>query len=116
MIRPALALLIAVALAAAPLAHADAADDAFVNSLREVNDPSILTLVDATPGLLAATGRQVCAMLDQGYGFQAIQGMVLDQLPLRGPAINYYAGLFGVYAVANYCPAHQKDSGFNGSY
>jgi hypothetical protein len=55
-------------------------------------------------------------MLDQGYGFQAVEGMVLDKLALHGQSQNYYAGLFGVYAVAAYCPAHQADSGFNGEY
>ena len=42
--------------------------------------------------------------------------MVLDRLAMYGEHRDYYAGLLGVYAVSAYCPAHQADSGFNGSY
>ena len=44
-------------------------------------------------------------MLDEGYGFEAVTGMVLDRLAMYGDTRHYYAGLFGVYAVAVYCPA-----------
>jgi hypothetical protein len=58
----------------------------------------------------------VCAMLDQGFGFQAVEGMILDRLAFNDSNRSYYGGLFGVYAVQFYCPQHQADSGFNGDY
>jgi hypothetical protein len=106
----------AASILAAPTAGADSTDAGFINDLRQITDPSLRTLVDAAPSLLISTGRKVCSMLDQGYGFQAVEGMILDKLHLQGNSNTYYAGLFGVYAVADYCPAHQADSGFNGQY
>jgi hypothetical protein len=55
-------------------------------------------------------------MLDQGFGFQAVEGMILDRLAFNDSNRSYYGGLFGVYAVQFYCPQHQADSGFNGDY
>jgi hypothetical protein len=100
---------------AAP-AHADAIDSQFLGNVHSINYPSLSTLVDASPDIVIKTGRSVCRMLDQGYGFQAVQGMILDRLAMYGNNPSYYAGLFGVYAVQSYCPAHQNDSGFNGDY
>ena len=100
---------------AAP-ANADTTDSQFPSNLHSISDPSMATLADAAPDLAITAGRKVCTMLDQGYGFQAIEGVVLDKLPLHSQYASYYAGLFGVYAVAAYCPAHQADSGFNGEY
>jgi hypothetical protein len=100
----------------APTAAADATDNQFLNSLREVNDPTILTLIDAAPGLVTTTGRKVCTMLDQQYGGLAVKGMVQDDLHLQNELRGYYSGLFAVYAVAAYCPNHQADSGFNDQY
>lgn len=97
-------------------ASADTTDTQFLNNLRSINYPSLSTLVDATPDVVIKTGRSVCTMLDQGYGFQAVEGMILDRLAMYGDNRSYYAGLFGVYAVQSYCPAHQYDSGFNGDY
>lgn len=108
--------LVAAALAAAAPVHADSTDTLFLNNLREVNDPTILTLIDAAPSLVTTTGRKVCTMLDQNYGGSAVKGMVQDDLHLRNELRGYYSGLFAVYAVATYCPAHQSDSGFNGQY
>lgn len=105
-----------LALSHAPAAGADSTDAEFLNNLREVNDPTILTLIDVAPGLISATGKRVCTMLDQGYGGTAVKGMVQDDLHLRNELKGYYSGLFAVYAVANYCPAHAEDSGFNGQY
>lgn len=101
--------------ACAPTASATT-DTEFLNDLREINDPSIQTLIDAAPSLVVTTGKKVCSMLDQGYGTLAVKGMVEEDLHLSGQHTGYYAGLFAVYAVADYCPAHQADSGFNGQY
>jgi len=108
--------IISAASSLAALANADSTDSQFLSSLHGISDPSIVTLADAAPDVVTTTGRKVCTMLDQGYGFQAVEGMVLDKLALHGQNSSYYAGLFGVYAVAAYCPAHQADSGFNGEY
>ncbi|KAA1250749.1 DUF732 domain-containing protein [Mycobacterium simiae] len=97
-------------------AHADTVDSQLLGNIHSINYPSLSTLVDATPEVVVKTGRSVCSMLDQGYGFLAVRGMILDRLAMYGDNRNYYAGLFGVYAVQSYCPAHQEDSGFNGNY
>ena len=84
--------------------------------MRTVDNAGLATLVDAAPNVVIETGRSVCKMLDEGYGFQAVTGMVLDRLAMYGETRDYNAGLFGVYAVSAYCPAHQADSGFNDNY
>lgn len=113
----ALVLTVMAVVATPPLpASADSTDSGFLADLREINDPSIQTLIDAKPELLIDAAHRTCSMLDQGYGSSAVKGMILDQLPLYGQSSDYFAGLFGVYAVADYCPAHQADSGFNGQY
>lgn len=93
-----------------------AADSQFLNQVRGINYTSLSTLIDASPNVVVKTGRAVCTMLDEGYGFEAVEGMVLDRLAMYGDNRSYYAGPFGVYAVAAYCPQHQADSGFNGNY
>jgi Protein of unknown function (DUF732) len=97
-------------------AHADSTDTQYLSQVRAINSPSLATLIDAAPDVVVKAGRSVCAMLDEGYGGQAVEGMVLDRLAMYGENRSYYAGLFAVYAVASYCPAHQADSGFNGDY
>lgn len=115
--RYAALILVAMAVATPQFpAVADSTDSGFLADLREINDPSIQTLIDAKPELLIDAAHRTCSMLDQGYGSSAVTGMILDQLPLYGQSNDYFAGLFGVYAVADFCPAHQADSGFNGQY
>lgn len=106
----------AVVLAAAPVAAGDSVDAQFLGDVRGISNPSLATLIDAAPDVVVKAGRSVCAMLDDGYGGGAVKGMVLDRLSLYGENREYYAGLFAVYAVSNYCPAHKADSGFNGNY
>jgi hypothetical protein len=107
---------LAAMMTATGAAHADSADDGFLNNVRSVDNAGLATLVDAAPDVVTATGRSVCTMLDDGYGSQAVKGMVLDRLAMYGEARGYNAGLVGVFAVRAYCPAHQADSGFNENY
>lgn len=97
-------------------ANAGPSDEMFLNDVRSVGNPGLTTIVDAAPDVVLDAGRTVCRMLHEGYGFQAVTGMVLDRLAMYGKSPGYDAGLVGVHAVAAYCPAHQQDSGFNDNY
>lgn len=101
-----------IALAAASPAFADSEDDQFLGSIGSINDAGLVTLVEAAPDVVIDTGESVCSMLDDGYGVNAVTGMIVDNLAMWGDDREYTAGLFGVYAVATYCPEHQEDSPF----
>jgi serine/threonine protein kinase, bacterial len=96
--------------------NAAATDSQFLRSVGGISSPGLSSVIAASPQLAVETARRVCGMLDQGFGFQAVEGMVLDRLPFNDSNRSYYGGLFGVYAVQSYCPQHQADSGFNGDY
>ena len=98
------------------LANAESPDAEFLSNVRSVDNAGLATLVDAAPDVVVKVGRSVCTMLDDGYGGEAVKGNVLDRLSMYGENRSYNAGLFAVYAVSTYCPAHQADSGFNGNY
>jgi len=106
----------AEATSSASPANSDATDGQFLSNVRGIKYASLSTLIDASPNVVVKTGRSVCTMLDQGFGGEAVEGMVLDRLAMYGDNRSYYAGLFAVYAVQAYCPQHQADSGFNGNY
>lgn len=97
-------------------ANADSPDAEFLSHVRSIDNAGLATLVDAAPDVVVKVGRSICTMLDDGYGGEAVKGNVLDRLSMYGENGSYNAGLFAVYAVSTYCPAHQADSGFNGNY
>jgi hypothetical protein len=97
-------------------ASAQSPDAEFLGHVRSMGNPGLATRTEAAPNVVVEAGRSVCEMLDDGYGFNAVTGMVLDRLAVYGERRDYDAGLLGVYAVAAYCPAHQADSGFNDNY
>lgn len=94
-------------------ANADSPDAGFLNNVRSIDNAGLPTLLGAAPDVVINVGRSVCTMLDDGYGSEAVKGNVLDRLSMYGWNRSYNAGLFAVYAVSTYCPAHQADSGFN---
>jgi hypothetical protein len=97
-------------------ANAETPDSQFLDMARGIGNPSLATLGDAAPDVVTKAGRSVCTMLDDGYGTQAVTGMVLDRLALNGEQTDYDAMIFGIYAVSVYCPAHQADSAFNDNF
>lgn len=57
--------------------------------------------------------RGVCALLDQGVGWQVRENFVIASFGADGPPTNqgYNASLFGQYAAYHYCPEHNDQYG-----
>ena len=65
-------------------ADADSPDSDFLSRVRSINNAGLATRVDAAPDVVVKAGRSVCAMLDEGYGFQG--ACVARSLALAGHA------------------------------
>lgn len=96
----------------APNASADSADDQFLSRIMLISDPSLTQAIAINPQLVTSTGRKICSMIEENYGYEAITGLVQDRLHLFGDNPSFISGLVGAYAVANYCPEHNSDSPF----
>jgi hypothetical protein len=56
-----------------------------------------------------AIGYEVCAMQDEGYGYQTLTGYVIDEFPNIVPMPDTYQAAVGVIIPAStyLCPRHQ---------
>lgn len=57
--------------------------------------------------------RGVCALLDQGVGWQVRENFVISSFGADGPPTHqeYNATLFGQYSAYHYCPEHNDQYG-----
>jgi hypothetical protein len=92
------ALLFGLAPAAAPTAHADAVDDAFLNAVRSKG------INFASPQAAIVAGHEVCDELDLGRQKSDVATDVTNSSNLDG----YHAGFFVGVSVAAYCPRHHS--------
>lgn len=93
---PALAVALLVPLGAAPAAHADATDDAFVAALHAHG------IFHESPKSAIAAGHLVCHQLDMGKTQEQIATDVMNSSSLDGDN----AGYFVAVAERAYCPQY----------
>ena len=63
---------IASAVGLAPVATADTSDDTFLGRVRSTNNAGLTKLTYSAPDVVIKAGRNICTMLDRGYGVQAV--------------------------------------------
>jgi Protein of unknown function (DUF732) len=92
--------LLSLAEVAAPTAHADAIDSAFVNAVKGKG----INFASAQAAIVAA--HEVCDQLDLGMQKSDVASEVMTNSQLDG----YHAGYFVGASVAAYCPRHHSSS------
>jgi hypothetical protein len=102
----------AVGVAVAAPVDADPADTKFLNDVQSIDNSGLSMLTRAAPDVVTKAGHSVCTMLEDGYGPQAVEGMLSDRLGMTSyPNRDYYAGLIAQYAVMNFCPSRPEFRG-----
>lgn len=84
--------------AAAPIAHADAVDDAFLGALTAKG------IHFGSPEKAVIAGHEVCDELDNGKTPAQVASTVQSNSSLDG----YHAGYFVGAAIRAYCPVHSS--------
>jgi len=92
--------LLSLAGTAAPTAHADAVDDAFLNAVKAKG----INFASAEAAIVA--GHEVCDELDLGRQKSDVANEVMSSSNLDG----YRAGYFVGASVAAFCPRHHASS------
>ncbi|BDB40831.1 MULTISPECIES: DUF732 domain-containing protein [Mycobacterium] len=90
------ALVVPMAVAAAPTAHADGIDGQFLNALQSHG------INFATPQAAILAAHQVCDELDNGRAKADVANEVAGSSNLDG----YHAGYFVGLSISAYCPRH----------
>jgi len=91
--------LLALAAAATPAAHADAIDNAFLNAMTAKG------IKFASPQAVIVAGHEVCDELDLGRQKSDVASEIMKNSNLDG----YKAGFFVGASIAAYCPRYQTD-------